>query len=81
MCPARGQRLGCGDRGEYHGGGDHHGQGAEDAKKDQAKKSLEQQQKELQKSIEESEKKLAELGKSSKVTQDYVDTLDQKSAP
>lgn len=30
------------------------------------------------KSIEESEKKLAELGKSSKVTQDYVDTLDQK---
>lgn len=51
---------------------------AENAKKDQAKKSLEQQQKELQKSIEESEKKLAELGKSSKVTQDYVDTLDQK---
>ena len=43
---------------------------AENAKKDQAKKSLEQQQKELQKSIEESEKKLAELGKTSKVTQD-----------
>ena len=33
------------------------------------------------KSIEESEKKLAELGKSSKVTQDYVDTLDQKNRP
>lgn len=27
VCPARGQRLGYGDRGEYNGGGDHHGQG------------------------------------------------------
>ena len=50
----------------------------EEAKKEKAQKTLEQQQKELQKSIEESEKKLEELGKSSKVTQDYVDTLDRK---
>ncbi len=50
----------------------------EEAKKEEVKKTLEEQQQELQESITESEKKLKELAKDSKVTQEYIDTLDQK---
>jgi murein DD-endopeptidase MepM/ murein hydrolase activator NlpD len=46
--------------------------------KEEAQKALEEQQEELQKNLEEAEKKLAELESSSKVTAEYVDTLDQK---
>lgn len=41
-------------------------------------KSLEEQQAELEESLAELDKKLAELEKSSKVTEEYIDTLDQK---
>lgn len=46
--------------------------------KEKAKKTLEDQQKELQKNLEETEKKLAQLAKTSKGTAEYIDTLDQK---
>lgn len=42
------------------------------------KKSLEEQQEELEKNLAQTEKKLKELEKSSKVTEEYIDTLDQK---
>lgn len=45
---------------------------------EEKQKSLEEQQKELEKSLAEVDKKLAELEKSSKGTQEYIDTLDQK---
>lgn len=44
----------------------------------EAKKTLEEQQKELEENLASAEKKLAELEKSSKVTAEYIDTLDQK---
>lgn len=46
--------------------------------KEEAQKTLEDQQAELQKNLEEAEKKLAQLEKNSKGTAEYIDTLDQK---
>lgn len=46
--------------------------------KKKAEELLNQQKQELIKNIEESEKKLAELEKTSKLTEEYIDTLDQK---
>lgn len=43
-----------------------------------AQKALEEQQMELEKNLAESEAKLSELAKESKLTSDYIDTLDQK---
>lgn len=46
--------------------------------KAEAKKALEEQQKALEQNLADAEKKLAELEKNSKVTAEYIDTLDQK---
>lgn len=46
--------------------------------KAEAKRALEEQQKTLEQNLADAEKKLAELEKSSKVTAEYIDTLDQK---
>lgn len=53
---------------------------AEDAEKakQEAQAKLEKQQQELEKNLEEAEKRLAELEKTSKVTAEYIDTLDRK---
>ena len=44
----------------------------------EAEKKLKQQQAELEKNLEKTDAKLKELEKSSKVTEEYIDTLDQK---
>lgn len=46
--------------------------------REEAKNTLEKQQKELEQSLAEVEKKLSELESSSKLTAEYIDTLDQK---
>lgn len=46
--------------------------------KQKAEEELRKQQEQLQKELEETEKKLAQLEKESKVTVEYIDTLDRK---
>ena len=46
--------------------------------KQKAEEELRKQQEQLQKELEETEKKLAQLEKESKVTGEYIDTLDRK---
>ncbi|MGN0533996.1 MAG: murein hydrolase activator EnvC family protein [Eubacterium sp.] len=46
--------------------------------KQEAQKQLEDQQKQLEANLADAEKKLAELEKSSKLTEEYIDTLDRK---
>lgn len=46
--------------------------------KEKAEKLLKDQKQQLEKSVKEAEKKLAELESDSKVTAEYIDTLDQK---
>lgn len=51
---------------------------ADEEAKQQAQKTLEEQMAELEKNRQEAEAKLAELGEDSKVTEEYINTLDQK---